>query len=302
MPKLETKSFAFEIKSTSEDGSEFSGLGAAFNNIDGGFDIIHPNAYNKYLQFFKTNGVIRDEHEVTTGKVTDASIDPAQGLLITGKISDTAVGRDQRTLLKDGVIKRLSVGHFVISRTWLDSPEEIKAFWDSVSYTPTEQDLVRSGTNYGVRLITEAKPVEVSTTYSPMNERCEVTNVKNDTGQRAGRTFDVHSLDTLAVLEEYAERAERLMAKRQADGRTLGHKHAIAFKRLGDRLASLLEAIADPDHKGDAPSDADPGAEQPQGKAETKSSTNPATPNPATGLDVYAEFLAIASRLNGVQI
>ncbi|WP_422928551.1 HK97 family phage prohead protease [Singulisphaera sp. PoT] len=280
MPKLETKSFAFEVKTASDDGSEFSGLGAAFNNIDGGWDIIHPNAYDKHLDAFKSNGVIRDEHQVTTGKVTDASIDPKQGLVITGKISDTVAGKDQRTLLKDGVVKRLSVGHFVVRREWLDSPEEVKAFWDGVGYRPTEQDLVRSGN--GARLITEARPVEVSTTFCPMNDKCEITGVKNASGQPAGRTFDAHSYDTLAVLEEFLERADRLMTKRAADGRSLGKKHAAAFTRLRDRLASLLEAIADPATKGTTPSTEGPSPE------EAKS--------------LYAAFLAITARDHGVNV
>jgi phage head maturation protease len=255
MPRLEYKSMAFEVKSSNDDGSEFTGVGAAFNSIDYRPDIIHPNAYDKHLDEFRRNGVVRDEHEVTTGKIVDATIEPTNGLVVKGQISATSHGMDQRRLLKDGVYKNLSIGHYVLARTYLDSPEEVQAYWDTVGYRPTDDEKIRSA--YGARLITEAQPKEVSTTFLPMNPNAKIREVKsNGTAPVRGLTFDDHSESTLAALEEYHERALKLMEKRGADGRTLSKKHQAAFQRLSDRLLSLLDAMKDPETKtqpADAP-------------------------------------------------
>jgi HK97 family phage prohead protease len=248
--KLETKSFAFEVKAADADGGTFEGIGAVFNNVDAGFDVIATSAYDKDLPFFRAEGKVRDEHTVTTGRITDAKITP-EGLALTGKISDTIAGRDQKTLLKDGVITRLSIGHYVLEKEYLETPEEVKAYWDTVGYTPNEQDLTRSAGPYGmgVRLIKRARPVEVSTTFNPMNDRAAITSVKAD-GQPVGRTFDAHCLHTLAVLEEFHDRARRLLEKRAADGRRLSPHHRAAFERLSEKLAELLDANEPPDLKG----------------------------------------------------
>src|SRR6185437_6591807 len=89
--------------------------------------------------------------------------------------------------------------------------------------------------------ITKSKPYEGSTTFMPANDKARIISVKHE-GQPAGRTFDDHSAETLAVLEEFATRAEHLAAKRKADGRTLSLKHAAEFKRLQGRLTGLLGA------------------------------------------------------------
>ena len=52
---------------------------------------------------------LRFEHADTIGRVTEAHSE-TDGLYITGRISDTALGRDVRTLLLDGAITGLSIG------------------------------------------------------------------------------------------------------------------------------------------------------------------------------------------------
>lgn len=242
MSRLEVKSCAFTIKSIEDDqegdGSIFTGDAAIFHSVDEGYDLISAHAYDKSIDSFRQNGVIRLEHEVSVGKVIDAGI-TSRGLTIKGKISNTSVGRDAKVLLKDGVLKRLSIGQYITSKRWLDSPDEVKAVWDREGYKPSEDDLMKAGG--GVRLIESANPVETSLVFNPMQRLATITSVKTD-GQHIGLSFADHSDSALASLEEYSERAEAVFAKRAESGRTLGPERIASFKRLSDRLLRLLEA------------------------------------------------------------
>lgn len=288
MPRLESKAFPLEVKSVSGDGSEFEGLVAVFFNIDAWGDIFAPGCFKAQLDFFIQNGVTRDEHYVTTGKVLDAK-EVAEGLWFKARISDTTDGKNQKILLKDGVYKFLSIGAKNV-RQWLDGPEEVKAWWDSVGYKPSEQDLVRSA--WGASLITASKPYEGSTTFVPANDKARIMSVKHE-GPPAGRTFDAHSAEALAVLEEFTARAEQLAAKRKADGRSLSLKHAAEFKRLQDRLTGLLAATAAASASDTSPASQTTGQSDPPATVETKS-LDPAT--------LFAQFQATCARLNGVAL
>jgi HK97 family phage prohead protease len=242
-PRIERKTWAIELKSkdAAGDGSTFCGEGAIFHVIDHASDIFAPGCFRDHLDFFVSNGVIRDEHEVTTGKIT-AAHETKSGLYFEGKISDTPAGKTQMTLVKDGVIKRTSLGS-INGGEWLDGPEEVAAYWTSVGYQPSDSDLVKSA--YGARLITRSKPYEISTTWLPMNEYTSVQS-KSAAGLHARPTFDNHSDATLAVVEEYLERAKGLKTLRAKDGRGLSKKSRSQLSRLRDQLIDLLAATEPP--------------------------------------------------------
>jgi HK97 family phage prohead protease len=266
--------FALETKSadgTEGDGSEFEGLGAVFNNLDWKGDILRPGCFARDIEFTRTEGKLRNEHGCTTGRILDAA-ERTVGLWLKNRISATTAGNDQRILVKDRVINRLSIGFKALDREWLETPEEVKSYWQSAGYAPTEDDLMLLGYCGCARLVTRAKVYEVSTTWLPVNEKAIITDIKGGGGTHAKPTFDQHSQATLAAVEEFTGRAERLKALRAADGRTLNTKALATLAQLKGRLETLLAATEPP--------------------AETKADDD---------LVLFDRYIAMGERLRGAQ-
>lgn len=273
MKGLEFKTFPFEVKAGAGDGdgAHLEGLVACFLSIDDGGDMFVPGCFADYLPFFKSEGVIRDEHCVTTGKITDAAERGTEGLWFAGEILPTSAGKDQSILVKGKAVTRLSVGSRNWGR-WVDDPEEIKALWSAHGYAPTDDDLMRVG--FGVRVIERSKPYEASTTWLPMNKNTQITSVKSD-GPPARPTFDQHSGQVLAAVAEFTGRAESLAALRAEKGRGLSAKSRARVAQLLERLGKL--------------------ALTPETKADVTEAPAPET-DPNT---LYAEYLATCARLDG---
>jgi len=73
-------------------------------------DILAPGCFAQDLAEFLAEGFvsgINHDWDVPIGKPLEAR-ETAEGLFVRASISDTAAGRDVRTLLRDGVVKRLS--------------------------------------------------------------------------------------------------------------------------------------------------------------------------------------------------
>lgn len=241
MQRLDRRIARFEIKGgEAGDGSTFEGWAAVFNNLDHKGDIIAPGAFSQDIAFTRAEGKIRDEHCNTTGRIAEAD-EQGQGLFIKGLISATAAGNDQRTLVKDGVIKRLSIGFCALGREWLNTPDEVKAYWQGVGYTPSEDDILNLGSFGCARLVKRAKVYEVSTTWLPVNDKAAITSVKS-LGPRAGASFDEHASRVLATVEEFAERAGSAKKLRAEDGRQLSTKSLALIGRLAGRLSELAAA------------------------------------------------------------
>ena len=111
--RTEFKTIEFALEDYDEEEGTFSGYGAVFSNIDSGGDIIEPGAFTKTI----AEGVGRvkilsghNESLLPIGKPLELRED-ANGLFLKAKISDTTLGRDVRTLIKDGVLCELSIGY-----------------------------------------------------------------------------------------------------------------------------------------------------------------------------------------------
>lgn len=151
--KIESKSFKFELESADEDGV-FSGYAAVFGNRDSGDDVIEKGAFTKTIK--EDFGRIKilsqhDDCELPIGKPLELREDE-KGLYIKGKISDTAKGRDIRTLLRDGVLNELSIGY------------------DAVDFEFDSKE--------GVRRLKEIKLWEVSIVTWAMNDQAKIDEVK----------------------------------------------------------------------------------------------------------------------------
>lgn len=153
--KTEFKTIEFELENYDEEEGVFSGYGAVFSNIDSGGDIIEPGAFTKTI----AEGVGRvkilsghNEALLPIGIPVELRED-AKGLYIRGKISDTALGRDVKTLIKDGVLCELSIGY-----------DPIQFEYDAD----------------GIRHLREVKLWEISVVTWAMNDQAIITGYKAD--------------------------------------------------------------------------------------------------------------------------
>jgi HK97 family phage prohead protease len=142
--------FRFELKSISSEGT-FVGLGAVYGNVDLGNDMILPGAFTKTLAEKGGEVPLLMGHDsrmpIGRARVTDSQ----QGLMVQGKLVLEADGsRSAYALLKEGVIKGLSIGY----------------------------DTVKSTMEGGVRKLSELKLWEISLTPFPMNPEAIITSVK----------------------------------------------------------------------------------------------------------------------------
>jgi HK97 family phage prohead protease len=163
---MERANFNLKIKSISEDGT-FVGMGAVFNNVDLGKDRILPGAFDRTLQAGKQFPLLWQHdpsHPIGTFKATSTQ----QGLLIEGQLllSDST-GAKAYNLLKNQVIKGLSIGYETIKSSFVDDVRELQ----------------------------ELKLWECSIVTFPMNESAMVTGIKamsdDDRGEHL-KAIDTH--------------------------------------------------------------------------------------------------------------
>lgn len=240
--KAEKRTRAFELKSSAEDGSWFEGIANAKFMIDSYGDITDNGAFEKDLPYFLREGFIsgiNHDWDEPIGNPIEASEVPT-GLYVKGSISDTTMGRDVKVLIKDKVVRKLSIGFWLLEREWLDGPTEVMEYWQSVGYTPTTEDITESV--WGARLLKRVKVFEVSPTPLPANSGSDITgdNIKSGEKPRAGVSFDSHSETTLAVVEEYAARIQGLKTLRTGEGRDLSAERKRDVDRTIGRLEELL--------------------------------------------------------------
>lgn len=146
---MERANFNLKIKSISEDGA-FVGMGAVFNNVDLGKDRILPQAFDRTLQAGKQWPLLW-QHDPSQPIGTFKATATQQGLLIEGQLllSD-ATGAKAYNLLKNQVIKGLSIGYDTVKSAFVDDVRELQ----------------------------ELKLWECSIVTFPMNESAMVTGIK----------------------------------------------------------------------------------------------------------------------------
>ena len=113
---FERQSNCDRLREILESTGEFSGYAAVFGNVDSGGDVIEKGAFAKTIvEDFNRIKILALHNDcwLPVGRPIELREDD-RGLFIKGKISDTSMGRDIRTLLKDGVLSELSIGYDAI--------------------------------------------------------------------------------------------------------------------------------------------------------------------------------------------
>lgn len=111
--KTEYKTLLFNVDDYDEEQGIFSGYGSVFGNVDDGGDIVEPGAFTKTIaEGFERVKILalHNDSLLPIGRPLEVRED-SKGLYIKAKISDTAMGRDVKVLLKDGVLNELSIGY-----------------------------------------------------------------------------------------------------------------------------------------------------------------------------------------------
>lgn len=102
-----------ELKSSKD--MTFEGYASIFNNKDSYDDIMMPGAFAKTLNENRNRIKVLLQHDSynIVGVPTEMYED-SRGLYFKAKISDTMLGRDLNTLIKDKVITEMSIGYNTI--------------------------------------------------------------------------------------------------------------------------------------------------------------------------------------------
>jgi len=152
--KTEYKTLKFELEDFDDEQGIFSGYAAVFGNVDSGGDVIEPGAFTKTIAEGTERVKIlalHNDYDLPIGKPIELRED-SHGLYIKGKISETAAGKDVRTLLRDRVLNEMSIGY------------------DPVTFDYDKDD--------GIRHLREVKLWEVSIVAWGMNPEAVITGYK----------------------------------------------------------------------------------------------------------------------------
>lgn len=129
-------SFAIETHQSEDLGeNEFTGMASVFNVLIDTYvpTKILPGAFKKTLRENKGRIKILSQHNTddVIGKPVEM-YETDDGLFVRGKISDTSVGRDVLTLMRDGVITELSIGFDPVSFRFEEQGGEMVRLIDEV--------------------------------------------------------------------------------------------------------------------------------------------------------------------------
>ena len=175
------KSLNFKAAGDGLAESEFAGYASTFGNVDDDGDIIQRGAFTLCLNDFQQSGVVCWQHRMSEpiGKPVECREDE-KGLYLKGRISDTERGRDALTLLRDGVVRKMSIGFRIEAYTML-SKEQGVALLGQEAYDAALRAL--PWWSDGLRLITQIKLYEVSLVTVPANDQADILGVKSADGR-----------------------------------------------------------------------------------------------------------------------
>ncbi len=176
--KLERKILPFERAELGEGGA-FAGYANAFHLLDVVGDILVPGAFSEGLVEFLESGFvggINHNWDHPIGRPTEVFED-RKGLWVQARVSDTEAGREALTLLRDGVLTKLSIGFETMEARRLETAAQVAGYWRLAGYSPTAEEQGRA--KRGARLILRARLLEVSPVTVPANALATVESVKS---------------------------------------------------------------------------------------------------------------------------
>jgi HK97 family phage prohead protease len=279
----------FEVKSSTPDESgqfagEISGYAAGIHNIDRAGDMILPGAFTDTIADFLKDGVICWQHDWATpiGKPT-AAYEDSYGLFSKARISKTRAGEDCMTLIRDGVVNKLSIGYRVKDYQWVDRAGLVAYLTGAKLPAMKQADILRQYDEADLDelfLLKKISLFEYSPVTIPANPNASITAAK-------GLPFADHSQAVLTAVRELSERMKSIHALRQSQGKAANPSHVDQCHSLADQCEMMCGHLRQMAAEMCAPAPAD------EGKAAERvvESLNPAS--------IYAQFLKLEARQLG---
>jgi HK97 family phage prohead protease len=239
--EIQRKTLAFEVKAAEMmDGGqyagEFTGYAAGILNIDNVGDMILPGAFAADIPRFLSEGVVCWQHDWMTpiGVPLDAKED-GYGLLTRSRISRTAKGLDAMTLIRDGVVKRLSIGYQVQDYDAVDRAGLARTVATYGLPQDKQMSILAKFDEQGrdvVYLLKKLKLYEYSPVTVPANDKAIIMDAK----QLTGMTFVDHSRAVLTAVEGLEARIKDITELRATQGRKGNPQHGKACGEMADEL------------------------------------------------------------------
>lgn len=156
---VEYKGIELELKAA-KDSNTIEGYASIFDNVDSHKDILKPGAFKKTISENFDRMKLMRGHNHLIGKIEHLEED-TKGLYFKGVISDTDVGKETITLIRDGVLKENSIGYKAIKYAYEKDPD------DKYGYDP-------------FRILNEVKLLEISVVTWGSNDKAIITGYKSD--------------------------------------------------------------------------------------------------------------------------
>jgi len=221
-----------EIVAKSENGG-FEGYGSVFFKLDRHGHAVMPGAFLDSLPKFLKEGFVGGvghDYGKPIGRYTKAYEDK-RGLYVHAKLSEVPEAKTVRTLIKDGVLTKLSVG-YEEQEAKEATVAELKELWRKNGYSPNEDDLYRLKTfeRKGVRLITKANLLEISPVAVPSNDDARILAYK--------------SLDEVPEFTQFVATARKAAFKlAQKKGRVISGQNEMKLRAMVEVLSSVSEEL-----------------------------------------------------------
>lgn len=239
----------FEVKSvkmadaTDQYAGEIEGYAAGIHNIDRAGDMILPGAFADDLPRFMSEGVVCWQHDWADpiGTPVEARED-SFGLWTKSRISKTSRGVDAMTLIRDGVIKKMSIGYRVQDYEAVNR-SGLLAYLATTTLEESRKAGIVSAfdemTFSSLFLLKKIKLYEYSPVSVPANPNAIITDAKSLTGL----TFSQHSDAVLTAVEGLTERIAEITALRSEQGRKANPAHLELIDKLSDQCAGVITEL-----------------------------------------------------------
>jgi len=290
---IQRKTLSFEVKQAEmADGGqyagEFTGYAAGILNIDNTGDMILPGAFAADLPRFLKEGVVCWQHDWMSpiGVPVDAAED-GYGLLTRSRISRTSKGMDAMTLIRDGVVKKLSIGYQVQDYDVVDRAGLARTVAAYGLPVEKQMAILASFDEQGrdvVYLLKKLRLYEYSPVTVPANDKAVIMDAK----QLTGLSFVDHSRAVLTAVEGLKTRIAEITEMRESQGRKGNPEHGKACAEMADELEKAcgrLRKMAGELGMGNG-----------EGEDEEE---NPVMPEMEYAKTLYAEFLKLEARRLG---